>query len=60
MANIDSIDKRINRLENGNRHPPLIVWEGHESAVKPKSGQEIICIAWGKPETSTLEDDRKK
>jgi len=50
MANIDGIDKRIDRLENGTRHPPLIVWEGHECSVKPKPGQDIIRIAWGKPE----------
>ena len=57
---IHSIDRRLDKLENGRQHPPLIVWKGHENSVKPKPGQEIIRIAWGEPETSTLEDDRKK
>jgi len=59
MANIDGIDRRLDKLENGTRHPPLIVWEGHECSAKPKPGQEVIRIAWGKPETSTHEDDRE-
>ena len=59
MANIDGIDKRINRLENGNRHPPLIIWEGHDNKVEPKPGQKIIRIAWGKPEQNPCEDAKE-
>jgi hypothetical protein len=57
MADMDSIKKRIKKLEGKGKYPPRIVWEGGEDSVNLKTDQDLIVIGWGKAEPS---NDRKQ
>ena len=46
MASIEALDRRIGKLEQGNKLPPVIVWHGEEDKVTLLPGQKLMVIRW--------------